>query len=142
MIRRPPRSTLFPYTTLFRSRRPWEPGGFDLVTARAMLHYVADAERAIANLVASLRPGGVILLIEPDFLPVAIAEPPEVRSGVAGLHGHVAEESIIKSDELWHQDWRPWVSRKSVAPQKLRSTTGRACGQIIGHRRSENFART
>src|SRR3712207_9297573 len=27
MIRRPPRSTLFPYTTLFRSR---EPGGMDL----------------------------------------------------------------------------------------------------------------
>src|SRR5436853_2074209 len=30
MIRRPPRSTLFPYTTLFRSRRRprrWAPGG-------------------------------------------------------------------------------------------------------------------
>src|SRR2546426_4678481 len=26
MIRRPPRSTLFPYTTLFRSRRPKEEG--------------------------------------------------------------------------------------------------------------------
>src|SRR5437773_12501097 len=26
MIRRPPRSTLFPYTTLFRSRRPTGPG--------------------------------------------------------------------------------------------------------------------
>src|SRR5689334_24367137 len=25
MIRRPPRSTLFPYTTLFRSPAPWEP---------------------------------------------------------------------------------------------------------------------
>src|SRR5260370_25664143 len=25
MIRRPPRSTLFPYTTLFRSRPAWEP---------------------------------------------------------------------------------------------------------------------
>src|SRR5215217_9546154 len=25
MIRRPPRSTLFPYTTLFRSRRLWRP---------------------------------------------------------------------------------------------------------------------
>src|SRR3712207_8543028 len=24
MIRRPPRSTLFPYTTLFRSPQPWE----------------------------------------------------------------------------------------------------------------------
>src|SRR6266853_3444869 len=30
MIRRPPRSTLFPYTTLFRSRRSFDPdwGGF------------------------------------------------------------------------------------------------------------------
>src|SRR5229473_3882522 len=27
MIRRPPRSTLFPYTTLFRSARPWPGGG-------------------------------------------------------------------------------------------------------------------
>src|SRR5215204_7462719 len=27
MIRRPPRSTLFPYTTLFRSRPNWECGG-------------------------------------------------------------------------------------------------------------------
>src|SRR3712207_8619179 len=27
MIRRPPRSTLFPYTTLFRSRRELGPGG-------------------------------------------------------------------------------------------------------------------
>src|SRR5260221_12271462 len=26
MIRRPPRSTLFPYTTLFRSQRPERPG--------------------------------------------------------------------------------------------------------------------
>ena len=55
-------------------------GGFDLVTARAVLHHVADAQRGMANLVASLRPGGAILLIEPDFLPVTIAEPPEVRA--------------------------------------------------------------
>jgi SAM-dependent methyltransferase len=59
---------------------PVEPGSFDLVTARAVLHHVADAERAIANLVANLRPGGAILLIEPDFLPATIAEPPEVRA--------------------------------------------------------------
>ena len=59
---------------------PVEPGSFDVVTARAVLHHVADAERAIANLVASLRPGGAILLIEPDFLPVTIAEPPEVHA--------------------------------------------------------------
>src|SRR2546430_10873283 len=28
MIRRPPRSTLFPYTTLFRSVNGWNPGAF------------------------------------------------------------------------------------------------------------------
>ena len=42
--------------------QPVEPGSFDLVTARAVLHHVADAERAIANLVGSLRPGGAIPL--------------------------------------------------------------------------------
>ncbi len=57
-----------------------EPRGFDLVTARAVLHHIADAKAAIANLVASARPGGAILLIEPDFLPVSIAEPPKIRA--------------------------------------------------------------
>src|SRR3712207_8364806 len=35
MIRRPPRSTLFPYTTLFRSIGPGYRGGADLVRAAA-----------------------------------------------------------------------------------------------------------
>src|SRR3712207_8287531 len=35
MIRRPPRSTLFPYTTLFRSRRNRAPVARDLDPARA-----------------------------------------------------------------------------------------------------------
>jgi 2-polyprenyl-3-methyl-5-hydroxy-6-metoxy-1,4-benzoquinol methylase len=61
-----------------------ELGSFDLVTARAVLHHVADAEKAIVNLAASLRPGGAILLIEPDFLPVTMAEPPEVRAFWSG----------------------------------------------------------
>ena len=59
---------------------PVAPGDFDLVTARAMLHHVADAGTAVENLVASARPGGAILLIEPDFLPVSVAEPPEIRA--------------------------------------------------------------
>src|SRR5881275_200181 len=63
---------------------PVTAGSFDIVTARAVLHHVADAGKAIANLVASLRPGGVILLIEPDFLPVTIAEPPEARAFWSG----------------------------------------------------------
>ena len=56
------------------------PRDFDLVTARAVLHHVADARKAVVNLVRSARAGGAILLIEPDFLPVTIAEPPAVRA--------------------------------------------------------------
>ena len=59
---------------------PVDPGDFDLVTARAVLHHVTDIEAAIRNLAASLAPGGAILLVEPDFLPVSVAEPPEVRA--------------------------------------------------------------
>ena len=59
---------------------PVEPRDFDLVTARAVLHHVADSQAAVANLVASVRPGGAILLIEPDFLPVSVAEPRDVRA--------------------------------------------------------------
>jgi SAM-dependent methyltransferase len=59
---------------------PVEREGFDVVTARAVLHHLPDVEAAIANLVASVRRGGAILLIEPDFLPVSVAEPPEIRA--------------------------------------------------------------
>jgi SAM-dependent methyltransferase len=59
---------------------PVERGAFDLVTARAVLHHVADAQAAIGNMVASLKGGGALLLIEPDFLPVSVAEPPEIRA--------------------------------------------------------------
>jgi hypothetical protein len=45
-----------------------------------VLHHVADARIAVENLVASARPGGAILLIEPDFLPVSVAGPPEIRA--------------------------------------------------------------
>src|SRR2546422_7418943 len=44
MIRRPPRSTLFPYTTLFRSRRPGTPADRD--ADRPALHGGAGAVRA------------------------------------------------------------------------------------------------
>jgi SAM-dependent methyltransferase len=73
---------------------PVSPRNFDLVTARAVLHHVADAEAAVANLVASTRPGGTILLIEPDFLPVSIAQPPEVRAFWAGWLAWSREQGI------------------------------------------------
>jgi SAM-dependent methyltransferase len=73
---------------------PVERGAFDLVTARAVLHHVADAQAAIANMIASLRGGGALLLIEPDFLPVSIAEPSEVRAFWDGWLAWARERGI------------------------------------------------
>jgi SAM-dependent methyltransferase len=73
---------------------PVEPGDFDLVTARAVLHHVADAGAAVANLAASARPGGAILLIEPDFLPVSAVHPPEVRTFWEGWLAWSREQGI------------------------------------------------
>ncbi len=73
---------------------PVDPGGFGLVTARAVLHHVTDAGAAVRNLVASLAPGGSILLIEPDFLPVGVAEPPEVRAFWDGWLAWSREQGI------------------------------------------------
>src|SRR5438093_3767779 len=42
MIRRPPRSTLFPYTTLFRSRRLLEQADIDAVDVVAPNHLHAE----------------------------------------------------------------------------------------------------
>src|SRR3712207_8159748 len=59
MIRRPPRSTLFPYTTLFRSPATpaalrnrgyllWKDGGWFAVTAEARARAVENGEHEVA----------------------------------------------------------------------------------------------
>src|SRR2546426_8778902 len=65
MIRRPPRSTLFPYTTLFRSRcrrRPGPPGGHPLRARRPppsgrLLLFVWVFEQVLHELDLLARPG-------------------------------------------------------------------------------------
>ena len=55
-----------------------EAGRYDLVTARAVLHHIASPEEAIRHMVSALKPGGHLLLIEPDFLPTT-ATPSSLR---------------------------------------------------------------
>src|SRR5260370_7993508 len=45
MIRRPPRSTLFPYTTLFRSGVFWQTGGVQEYVVKAFLMDVRQTRR-------------------------------------------------------------------------------------------------
>ena len=117
---------------------PIDRGSFDFVTARAVLHHVRDVDAAIRNLAASLAPRGSILLIEPDFLPVRVAEPPDVgafwsgwlvwsrdqgidyhlgrslapRLAAVGLEqvGGTAETAIYNGDSPWAAYWTDTVT--------------------------------
>ena len=46
---------------------PLEPDAFDLVHARLVLMHTSDRELALGHLVGGLRPGGWLLVEEPDF---------------------------------------------------------------------------
>jgi SAM-dependent methyltransferase len=117
---------------------PVEPGDFDLVTARAVLHHVADAEAAVRNLVASVRPGVAILLIEPDFLPVSIAEPPEVRAFWAGWLAWSRGQGSTTSSAAGCRRWCPgWGCKTSGPPQRQRYIRWLRLGPLLaadGHR--------
>src|SRR5215471_6613474 len=78
MIRRPPRSTLFPYTTLFRSQHP---AGTQIVTVAWIAIYV---------LVPALM---VILLVRQARTPGA--DPPRVASLPAWLYAVLAVQAIV-----------------------------------------------
>jgi SAM-dependent methyltransferase len=73
---------------------PVAPGNFDLVTCRAVLHHVGDVATAVTNLIGSARPGAQVLVIEPDFLPVSVAEPAAVR-------------------DFWH-GWLAWSREQGI----------------------------
>lgn len=59
---------------------PIEPAAYDLVTARAILHHVTEPQLAVERMLAALKPGGVFLSIEPDFLPATAAAPDSMRA--------------------------------------------------------------
>src|SRR2546430_15657683 len=86
MIRRPPRSTLFPYTTLFRS----QPRG-----RRAALRLVQRLGHVLTYRLGVLRDFVALLAVQPRYLPQHRREPgpPEgVRLGGGGgaPEGHLA----------------------------------------------------
>ena len=56
------------------------PGKYDLVTARAILHHIPSPQKAIKHMAQFLKPGGILLSIEPDFLPATAATPEPLRA--------------------------------------------------------------
>ena len=61
---------------------PVEDSAFDLVHCRALLAHVADFDGAVDNLVASARPGGWVMVAEPDYGTMVECEPDHPRAEV------------------------------------------------------------
>ena len=53
---------------------------YDLVIARAVLHHLTPAREALTRMVGALKPGGVLLSIEPDMLPCTVTGPELIHS--------------------------------------------------------------
>jgi SAM-dependent methyltransferase len=53
---------------------------YDFVVARALLHHLNPAKSVLERMVAALKPGGVLLSIEPDMLPATVTEPQSIHS--------------------------------------------------------------
>src|SRR3989441_6524807 len=90
MIRRPPRSTLFPYTTLFRSRR-------------------------IAAVLDSLNSGPVLVLAHSLGAAMAFrlaVDRPDLVRGIVSLEGGPTEEATTPTFRNAMR-YLPWVSRSA-----------------------------
>ncbi|MGA2902724.1 MAG: class I SAM-dependent methyltransferase [Candidatus Korobacteraceae bacterium] len=58
---------------------PIEEGAYDFVVARAILHHISDPRRALQRMICALKPGGLLLSVEPDMLPCTVTEPEPIR---------------------------------------------------------------
>ncbi len=104
-----------------------------------------DLDLSLINVCApglQLRQGDIMAgPIEPASFDLVTARalsrsrPRRERSGTAGSRGRKNAGSIITSVERWHLGLRLWVSSKSVALPRLRSTMVALRGPITGRRR-------
>jgi SAM-dependent methyltransferase len=86
---------------------------YDLVVARALLHHLKPARVALERMVSALKPGGILLSIEPDMLPCTVTEPETMRafwqgwltwSAEAGIDYFIGRKIPAWLDELGLQD--------------------------------------
>jgi hypothetical protein len=66
------------------------PKGFDVVHARWLIEWLPDKPLALQRMVAATRPGGVVLVEEPDFVTIyAAGEPAALRRVVVAAMRHL-----------------------------------------------------
>jgi SAM-dependent methyltransferase len=101
-----------------------DPGPFDLIWASASLHHLADPERVLAQALAALRPGGLLVALEMDAFPRFL--PDDLGIGTPGLearcHAALAEQHAAEMPELG-SDWGEHLSRVGFATPARRTFT-------------------
>lgn len=66
------------------------PGGFDVVHARWLVEWLPDKRLALRRMMSALRPGGALLIEEPDFVTIyGAGEPPAVRHVIIAAMRHL-----------------------------------------------------
>ena len=90
-------------------RGPVEQGEYDLVVARALLHHLVNPRLALEWMMSALKPGGLLLITEPDMLPATVTEPGVVRkfwhgwfrwAAAAGIDYFIGSKIAPMLDEL------------------------------------------
>ena len=120
-----------------------EEGCYDLVVARALLHHLTPARKALERMVAALKPGGVLFSIEPDMLPCTVTEPDAMHafwqgwlkwSAEAGIDYFIGRKIPAWLDSLGLEE-SPGrdIPRFSTAGQTGRVTGARPCGSWRPH---------
>jgi 2-polyprenyl-3-methyl-5-hydroxy-6-metoxy-1,4-benzoquinol methylase len=68
--------------------------GYDLVCGRAFLHHIPQRIDVVGRLAAAVRPGGCILVEEPDFHPVLVSDSAVMRDFWQGFLAWAANHGI------------------------------------------------
>src|SRR2546425_1254452 len=121
MIRRPPRSTLFPYTTLFRSRVATVPAALTVTVAGTSAVLPAARRRKVAVVIEA----AFIALLNVTVTVVLIARP--VALGVGACAVTVGATSVVKLQRESAPSGVPIASVTAVVSMILqppRSTRG------------------
>jgi SAM-dependent methyltransferase len=85
-----------------------EVGAADLVWAASSLHHFADPDRVLGDVYATLKPGGLLVVIEMDALPRFL--PDDFGLGRPGLESR-CHETVAQANWNSHPDWRPHLER-------------------------------
>src|SRR5205085_12134009 len=92
MIRRPPRSTLFPYTTLFRST--------DDLTINAVGHALVAGGAGWSDRIFDIRTAGISVTL--NNLTIAQGNASGGGGGIASIRNPTVENSIVSGDSSRH----------------------------------------